>query len=275
LHQPRSLRLHYLGDNAMIKKYFFLSCFMLLFVVFWTAAQEKKLLEDKDDAMEELMSHEMTLRFYNAVNGNPIPNALVKMDEGGEYTTDEEGKIRFTGPEEDGIYTFTVTAQGYISSDLEFKVAAGAVFFRRFSISPAMDIKHVRIVLDWGSTPGDLDAHFVKQDGYHVSFRNMTSVDDGMAVLDRDDMNGYGPETITIKEISKSDSYKYFVHDYSNKSNKSSKKLSGSKAMVKVFGEGRLLKKFNIPEEKEGVVWNVFEIRDGQIVEVNSIAKSY
>jgi adhesin/invasin len=96
---------------------------------------------------------------------------------------------------------------GRFRSDLKFEVMAGSIFQKRFSISPALDIRFLRVVLDWGAEPLDLDAHFVKDGAYHISYRNMKSLADESAALDRDARNGYGPETITVKEISKNASY--------------------------------------------------------------------
>ncbi len=64
-----------------------------------------------------------------------------------------------------------------------------------------MKVGSIRIILDWDKSPNDLDAHLVKDGDYHISYRNKRVADDGAAQLDRDDMNGYGPETITINNV--------------------------------------------------------------------------
>ena len=234
-------------------------------------AQDKRTEEDKDDTFEETSSDQLTLRFYDALTGIPIPNAAVDLKEKGTFKTDSEGKIRFLAPDEDEEYPFTFTAQGYVTSDLKFEVMAGSIFQKRFSISPALDIRFLRVVLDWDAEPLDLDVHFVKDGGYHISYRNMKSLADGSAALDRDARNGFGPETITVKEISKNATYQLYVHDFSHQRATDSRSLAKAHALIKVFGEGRVLKVFQIRDGGIGTMWDVFRITNGQIVETNTL----
>lgn len=225
------------------------------------------------DVFEELESGALTLRIYNAVNGQPVPGASVRIPTVGEFETDDEGKFLFSAPEEDGVLMATVSADGYITSEVPVEIMAGTLFFNRISISPIMDIKRVRIVVDWDKRPLDLDAHLVKHggDGYHISYRNMRTLADKSGMLDIDAMRGYGPETITVNEVSASSTYEYYIHDFSNAKNSASPALSESKATVKVYGEGKLLKVFTVPRKKEGTVWNVFTIERGHIREAGQV----
>lgn len=112
-------------------------------------AQDKRTQEDKDDAIEELMSGSITLRFYNAIDGKEIPDAKVEINGIGSYSTDDEGKVRFASPQEDGKYPFRLEAPGFITSNLEFEILAGALFARRFSISPQKTggfMKHLLLI---------------------------------------------------------------------------------------------------------------------------------
>jgi len=242
---------------------------LCLAVALTGVAQDKRTEEDKDDTFEETSSNQLTLRFYNALTAIPISNATVDLRDQGTFITDAEGKVRFPAPEEDGEYLFTFTAKDYVTSDMKFEVMAGSIFQKRFSISPALDIRFLRVVLDWDAEPLDLDAHFIKDGAYHISYRNMKALSDGSTVLDRDARNGFGPETITVKEISKDASYQFYVHDFSHQRATDSRALSKSHAVVKVFGEGRVLKVFQIHEGAVGTLWNVFRITNGQIVETN------
>jgi len=234
-------------------------------------AKERKLIEQqKDDVFEELDKQNLTLRFFNAVTGNEIPGATVTIDSA-EYTTDEEGKVLFPAPEADGLYPVSFRAAKYVPVDFNIEIMAGTLFFNRFSVSPLLDVKFLRVVLDWDSSPPDLDAHLVKQGSFHLSFRNMRTAQDGSGQLDHDATNGYGPETITLKEVSANNNYSFFVHDYSDGNNSSTRNLSRSKATVKVFGDGRLLNIFEVPRNAEGNYWQVFKIAHGGIVEVNKV----
>lgn len=229
-----------------------------------------------DDAFEEMDSGSLTLRFYNAVNGTPIVGGTVVIAKVGEFITDEEGKVVFPPPAEDGILRVLIRADRFITTEFSIEIMAGTLFFNRVSISPMMDIKFVRIVVDWEKEPRDLDAHFVKtgSNGYHISYRNMKVLADGSGMLDIDATQGYGPETITVKEVSTKSVYEYYIHDYSNQNNKNSSGLSDSKAMVKVYGDGKLLKVIQVPRKKEGNVWKVFSIELGQVREINQLGSN-
>jgi hypothetical protein len=259
----------------MVAKLFIVSMLVICSNAFvWAQDKqlETKLRQNADDAFNEVAKNQLTLRFFNALNGKGISGATVTIENlEGKYISDNEGAVSFPFPADDGVYTVSFRAPKYVPSEFPIEIMAGTIFFNRFSVSPQLDIKHLRVVLDWDDAPKDLDAHFVKEGAYHISFRDMRTLADGKGQLDRDDMDAYGPETITLTEISSKGMYEYFVHDYTNQRNTSSKALSASKATVKVFGEGKLLNVFQIPQGKKGTVWKVFSIRNGGVVEVNTI----
>jgi hypothetical protein len=243
------------------------------FICWGAQAQDnrEKFREKFDDVMEEDESGNLTLRFFNALNGEPITNASVLVANEYELYTDTDGKVRFPVPDEDGFLAVHFECPKFITSDFKVEVIAGTLFFNRFSISPVLDLKHVRFVLDWDKEPVDLDAHFMKKNDYHISFHHTKVLSDGRGELDRDDMDGYGPETITIRDIDDLGTYDFFVHDFTNRQDASSRELSNSKAMVKVYAEGRLMYVFQIPQGEPGNKWAVFRIAEGQFIETNQL----
>ncbi len=247
----------------------FLTILFLLLSGVFVFAQIDKMKDVLDDEMD---SENFTLRFYNALDGNPIEGAKVEIEGIGNFETDFEGKLKFPKTEEDGKLPVHFRCDGFIPTDFNAEVVAGTIFNNRISISPVMNIEYLRIILDWGRRPNDLDAHFVKEGDYHISYRNMKVSNDGIGKLDRDDTDSFGPETITIKKIDPDADYEFFVHDYSNRTNENSAKLSKSHATVKVYGDGRLLEYFQIPEGKHGNKWNVFVIKNGQIEKTDYIS---
>jgi len=272
------------NSKENIMRYIRLSSILLcvLIGISWTYAQETEqqkknqakertfIEQQKDDVFQELDKQNLTLRFFNAVNGKEIQGAKVTIDST-DYTTDEEGKVLFPAPDADGLYPVSFRAEKYVSVDFNIEIMAGTLFFNRFSVSPLLDVKFLRVVLDWDSSPPDLDAHLVKQGAFHISFRNMRTAQDGSGQLDHDATNGYGPETITLKEISPNSNYSFFVHDYTDGNNPSTRNLASSKATVKVFGDGKLLNIFEVPRSSSGNYWQVFKISNGGIVEVNRV----
>jgi len=105
----------------------------------------------------------------------------------------------------------------------------------------------------------------VKANSYHISYRNTRVLADGTGMLDRDDMDGFGPETITVERIDANGSYTFFVHNYSAHEKPGSPSLSVSKATVRVYSGNRLLKTFQIPEGFTEKTWNVFRVVNGQV----------
>jgi hypothetical protein len=62
-----------------------------------------KAMEKADDAMDK-MEGRIPMRFFNALNRNPIPGANVEIQNIGNYVTNSKGKIAF--PQlPDGNYT--------------------------------------------------------------------------------------------------------------------------------------------------------------------------
>ena len=229
---------------------------------------------DLDDSVTEVEEGKLTLYFFNALNGHGIKDAEVKIKGVGSFLTDVEGRVFFPIPK-DYQYKVEFKKKGYIDSEFAIKIEAGTIFDnRRFSISPEMDLKQFRVVLDWGKHPKDLDAHFVKSDAYHISYRDMKTLEDRKARLDRDDMDSFGPETITVEEISKNSKYTYYVHDYTNGNKDNTKAMSDSRATVKVYGNSKLLHVFQIPRGVVGIYWEIFNIENGQISVQNEIGNN-
>jgi len=247
----------------------FLSLALLILLAQHANAQvskEQRLKEDAFDTFHELDKKELTLRFYNALNAAPVPDAEVEILNIGRFVTDFEGRATFPIPENDGFYTVQFLKKGFVKTEFKIEIAAGTLFFNRFSISPTMPIGYLRVVLDWEAKPRDLDAHFIKNGVYHISYRNMRVSNDGVTSLDRDDIDGYGPETITAKNIDAQAEYIFAVHDYTNRNQSSSSELSRAKACVKVFGDGRLMNIFYVPQSQNGNYWEVFKMVNGEVI---------
>jgi hypothetical protein len=203
------------------------------------------------------------LRFAGALDGKPIAGAKVAIEGIGVFETDREGIITF--PErEDGFFTLEFSKEGFVTTEIEFEIKLNNVSANRFSISPEL-ARGFRIVLDWGEKPEDLDLHFEKQGGYHIAFWNTHTAADGSAFLDRDDMQSYGPETITVERIDSAAVYDIYVTDYTNQHNAASRALSRSGAVVRIYNNNRLAEAFTVPPERPGTTWRVCRIIGGRV----------
>lgn len=225
----------------------------------------KKRLKAQASDFDEELEDSLALRFFDAVKGTPLVGADVVLD-GQRAKTDAEGHVSFPYPsvrQDEDVRYVTVERDGYITTKLALKFMVGTLFHNRFSISPILPLGHVRIVLDWSDAPPDLDAHLVKAGAYHISFRHMTRWED-KALLDRDDLDGAGPETITITNLDRRGVYTYYVHDYTHRLDASFTAFAKSRAHVSIYGDGKLLEQAYVAAGP-GRAWKVLELRDGQV----------
>jgi hypothetical protein len=80
------------------------------------------------------------------------------------------------------------------------------------------------------------------------------------ALLDIDDTNWVGPETVTILNIPQIGTYLYYVNNYGQRNETSA--LGKSGVSVKVYKGAALLKQYEVPPGI-GINWEVFKIVDG------------
>ncbi len=136
-----------------------------------------------------------------------------------------------------------------------------------YAISPTLqNLDGMRIVLNWGSTPRDIDSHLSYAGGY-VCYHNKEA---SQADLDVDDTDSYGPETITISRKEQGKKYVYAVHNYSDRTSINNSNLSySSGAKVFVYIGNTLIKTYSIPRGKKGNIWIPFLVDEmGNIVNV-------
>ena len=246
-----------------------LSSFQIIYSADQLTLERNRVLQKMGDA---LFDDQCVLWFTDALTGRGLSQAKVTIDGIGNFTTDRSGLVFFDEPE-DGEYFVLVEKEGYYDGEFYIEILNGTIVQteKQYPIPPYNNLEDIRIVLTWDQYPYDLDSHFVKSGDYHISFRNMRTASDGSAMLDIDSMNGYGPETITIKRVNNYGAYSFYVHNFSESNNPNSYNLSRSNAVVRVYWKGRLLYTFYVPRNRKGTIWNVFEIRNGNILEINQI----
>ncbi len=138
-----------------------------------------------------------------------------------------------------------------------------------YALSPVMrSLDGMRVVLSWGRSPFDLDLHTVFP-GSHVFFRQKVGV---AANLDVDDIDSFGPETITIEKKAFGQPYVFAVHDYSNRLLTGRAALSESGAKVFVYIGQSLIRRYEVPAARQGTLWTVFSIDgNGELHDHNTV----
>lgn len=141
-----------------------------------------------------------------------------------------------------------------------------------YAISPYMDkLDGMRVVLNWGAQPQDLDGHLVYPNG-HVFYLAKNGRD---AQLDVDHRDGFGPETITILRKHPGERYVYAVHDFTDQFAPGTTALSRSEAKVFVYVGQTLIRTYYVPESQPGNIWRVFAISpEGEIQDINEVTGS-
>ena len=209
------------------------------------------------------MDGAIILSFKDAVNCEPLSGAEVVLslpDKKRTLKTGAKGYIlmpeRVVDAIDEGVIGVRLSKEGYIPLEVNIPVQAGTIRFKRFLISRELPPESFRFVLQWDEKPKDLDLHLIKDDTLHISYRHMRSIPD-LARLDRDDMDGLGPETLTLDHVEPTSTYRLFVHNYSGEA-----PMNGGR--VSVYADNALYRVIPLPET-EGREVDVLMIKGGKI----------
>ena len=206
--------------------------------------------------------------------GNPVANLKIDVYEGVNNTygdivttvyTDENGYYLLENLAS-GNYTIKITDVSenkfdrYHDCVMQIKVAKDKLTAHQdASVVKVSDISadSVRIVLSWGEKPADLDSHLVYGKSNHIYYGSKNAVG---ASLDKDNLNGYGIETIIVTAPISDETYEYSVQNFTNDRNLS---MSGAVVRVYIGYDVSATYTFYVPVEEAGVnedynVWNVF-----------------
>ena len=217
-------------------------------------------------------------KVLNAVDESPVANVSVTIS-GQTGTTDTDGNytILNVGP---GDHDVAGASDGFCPFSAPFTIPDGyedESFTYNFSMSPMLEGEQIRMVLNWGATPNDLDSHLltpeIEGNTHHIFYSNTGSYTAvPYAKLDTDDTNGYGPETITINQLF-AGTYTYYIKNYSG----GSSGLKNSDAVVQIYsGESCTANIIEVPTDTNGLFWYVCDIdgATGDITVVNQIQSS-
>jgi hypothetical protein len=205
----------------------------------------------------------LTGQVVNALDKSPVPGANVRiLGTQLSSVTGADGRFRLEGAPT-GSVPIEVSAGKFTTEKFQRKLEEKQETAIRVVLSPGMKAGQIRIVLTWGKKPDDLDAHLEgplpEGKRFHVYYHDKGDLYSQQFVkLDTDCQTGEGPETITVLGVVPG-TYRYFVHDYTNRDNPHSKALAESGAEVKVYQGGQTYT-FRAGHEMVGNIWNVCSI---------------
>ncbi len=207
---------------------------------------------------------------YDATSGGVLQGALVSITgpASRQTTTDETGLYLFEDLQY-GTYEVTAAISGYISlSRTVDHSSAGDDFY--FCLSQQLQTGQFRIVLSWGENPADLDSHVwttLSDVIYEIYYGDQGSAATvPFILLDTDDVDGYGPETITMYQL-----YEHAVFAVKNYSGDPAITTSG--AQIEVYSGSQKIGNYSVPTSGTGIWWYVFDLSpQGVITERNTIS---
>lgn len=173
----------------------------------------------------------------DATTGMGVQNAqLAFYSTGGSFlfAIQSSSNGTYTTALESGEYTVEVSKSGYLDERFRVFVRAAATTYCDFVISPPLEEGSVRFVLEWEGWPRDLDSYLYASldDGssFVIYYLNTTYSANGktIAMLDVDDMDGYGPETTTCNSLN--GVLSFVVRDFGE-----TKSMSNTRVSVKVY----------------------------------------
>lgn len=237
-----------------------------------TADAWNRFVPGQSEEEEEEKEANLTGTIVNAQTGSGVSGATLTFLQQGRKVLEvkSESGGRYAAALEPGSYTVRIRCNGFVEEEFEVRVNQSKTT-QQFTISSQLAQGEIRIVLEWGSSPRDLDSYL---DGttdsgqqVHTSFgRKKATASDGtvLAELDVDDVTGYGPETTTL--YAPDGVYEFTVRDFH-----STGTMNQSGATVKVYvGD----KAPTIIEISPDVVnhWFVCRIDHGEVEVVNAPA---
>ena len=183
-----------------------------------------------------------------------------------ESKSDSKGNINLSL--ENGIYTIEFVKKGFVKSYQTIAVEKKSAM--NIPLVKKMKKNQLKIVLTW---EGDKDIDSSLFTPYQGKGGDMAYIgadikkDKHGNRLVLDGKQGNTTEIIILDNV-KAGNYKYYVSDYTNSSKKkfSSKDMKKLKLKVVVYDENGVLDYYTLPYDVNGVIWEVFEIKNGKLI---------
>jgi hypothetical protein len=181
-------------------------------------------------------------------------------------TTDSNGDYSFSNVPA-GFYSIKASKTDYVDGTESITVVEGQTTSKDIILTPSLTEGKIRIILTW-ATSDDLDSHLItpSTEFYYANSGSVTTE----AMLDCDDTDGYGPETMTINTLNDG-TYTYKVYDWSG----GYSTIADCGAVVKLYDHTGLLETYtpNVISCPQNSWWTVFTltVTGGGTVVVNDV----
>jgi len=236
------------------------------------ADEEVTIEEDKSEIITlPVEVSPLYVQIVSAEDGNPVSSATLTLENKWNLITDDLGRAYIPEQIANGYYHMVISKNGFMTtkSYLMLSLDREVVSSKQIAIPEEKDEPGIKIVLEWGSFPEDLDAHILSSKE-HAYFGSEES---DSLYLDVESRHGFGPEAVSILNVDEKETYRFFVYDYSNESNPESMELSYSYAHVTVYINNEYKGTYNITRGRSGFVWHVLNIVNGnEVVLVDNLS---
>ncbi len=182
-----------------------------------------------------------------------------------------------------GTYTATVKKEGFAPMTAVFSVNGETGPVKLYCMKENKDSVPVWMaVLTWENEGGavvDLDsAMFTPQKGEAGNMVCINTLNRADSRGNRFVYDGKGDTSCEVIQLTNPEkgSYRYYVNDYESalSGGQSGEGLRRSNAVVRVYKSGQLAKTFRVPVNGNGVIWEVFEIRNDEIIPIQNLYSS-
>ncbi len=170
--------------------------------------------------------------------------------------------VQFTDLSTAGTVALQAVTNGYYPyTNDQITIIPGQAVTNSFSMSPIVPKGTMRLVLNWGANPRDLDAHLtppvIEGQTYEIYYQvgnrgDLTNYP--FAALDHDATNGFGPETITIGEFFPG-TYHFYVEKYAGVGS-----IACSGATVNIYTDAGVVQTLVAPATGVGDFWAVCDV---------------
>ena len=238
----------------------------------YIAADSAATEEDEVEIEVQTQGGSVAGKVKDAVTGSALSNVHLAFRKGNDQKSGEPAAECDTDSSgsyyvelEEGNYCVEIKKSGYIDHYENIQVIKNVSRTGQDLIISTQMAGQIRIVLQWGADPEDLDSYLTGSSdsgtSVNINYRNKSS---SVANLDVDDINGYGPETTTIYDVN--GVYYFDVQDYNQTGT-----MASSGAKVTVYLPDNSSQTITINSGLGSTnIWHVLKIDHGELTILNN-----